>query len=240
MLQFQFVAYHPGAALPLGAASGRAMSSEDEEEYVVEKVLEERTVGGKTEYLVKWEGYDAAEDNTWEPAKEIRKTVAFREYQPQTASKSSKAAPKKKKKDDSNDEAEVSESDSDEGSDGGDWKPETKSGGAKAAAGRKGATRTPATAATGKQVAKRPLELDDDDAPLTQDTMLAQLATWDAPALKSFFAQLAKEANQGSYRFSHVFKGLKAPSKKDECLEDLRVCVRAVYAGLGTTTSPEP
>ena len=64
--------------------------------------------------------------------------------------------------------------------------------------------------------------------------------TRDAPALKSFFTQLAKEANQGSYRFSHVFKGLKAPSKKDECLEDLRVCVRAVYAGLGTTTSPEP
>ena len=89
-------------------------------------------------------------------------------------------------------------------------------------------------------MAKRPLELDDDDAPLTQDTMLAQLATWDAPALKSFFVQLAKEANQGSYRFSHVFKGLKAPSKKDECLEDLRVCVRAVYAGLGTTTSSEP
>jgi hypothetical protein len=165
------------------------MSSEDEEEYVVEKVLEERTVGGKTEYLVKWEGYDAAEDNTWEPAKEIRKTEAFRAWQPHSASKpqsasktlakSSKAAAKKKKKnDDSDDEAEVSESDSDDGSDGGDWKPETKSAGAKAAAGRKGVSRTPATAATGKQVAKRPLELDDDHAPLTQDTMLAQLATW--------------------------------------------------------------
>ena len=36
--------------------------------YYVEKVLEVRVgADGGNEYLVKWEGYDAAEDNTWEP-----------------------------------------------------------------------------------------------------------------------------------------------------------------------------
>ena len=29
----------------------------DEEEYSVEKILDKRTRGGKTEYLIKWEGY---------------------------------------------------------------------------------------------------------------------------------------------------------------------------------------
>ena len=77
----------------------------DEEEYVVEKVLEERTVGSKAEYLVKWrigrrgQHLGARQGDPQE--------VAFREYQPQSASKSSKAAPKKKKKNDSDDEAEA-------------------------------------------------------------------------------------------------------------------------------------
>ena len=47
---------HPGTALPPLRSPLLVMSSENEEEYVVEKVLEERTVGGRTEYLVKWEG----------------------------------------------------------------------------------------------------------------------------------------------------------------------------------------
>ena len=29
----------------------------EEEEYTVEKILDKRTRGGKTEYLIKWEGY---------------------------------------------------------------------------------------------------------------------------------------------------------------------------------------
>ena len=199
-------------------------------------MLKERTVGGKTEYLVKWEGYDAEEDNTWEPAKEIRKTEAFKAWSPGEATQP--AAKKKKKKAESDDEAEVSDSDSDDGSDGGDWKPEKSKSAAKAAPGKKAAARTPATAASGKKVAKRPLEAEEDDVPLTEESMLQQLATWDAPALKSFIGQLCKEANAGSWHFNHVFRHLKAPAKKGECLDDARVCVRAVYAGLGTTTLP--
>lgn len=38
----------------------------EEEEYSVEKILDKRTKGGKTEYLIKWEGYPDSE-NTWEP-----------------------------------------------------------------------------------------------------------------------------------------------------------------------------
>lgn len=42
--------------------------SQNEEAYVVEKILSERKVGNKHEYLVKWEHFDEA---TWEPAGEM-------------------------------------------------------------------------------------------------------------------------------------------------------------------------
>merc|ERR1711874_600142 len=38
-----------------------------EEEYEVEKILDERKVGKKKEYFVKWKGWNRPEDNTWEP-----------------------------------------------------------------------------------------------------------------------------------------------------------------------------
>ena len=43
------------------------------EEYEVEKVLDKRVqVGNQVEYLVKWKGYDDPDDNTWEPADNLR------------------------------------------------------------------------------------------------------------------------------------------------------------------------
>lgn len=46
--------------------SSKKSSDSEEEEYVVEKVLDKRTVRGKTQYLLKWKGYEESE-STWEP-----------------------------------------------------------------------------------------------------------------------------------------------------------------------------
>lgn len=43
------------------------MSSGEEETFVVENILDKRCKYGRVEYLIKWQGYDNPEDNTWEP-----------------------------------------------------------------------------------------------------------------------------------------------------------------------------
>jgi hypothetical protein len=58
------------------------MASDDEEgssdegssQFVVEAILDKRIVGGKAEYLIKWQGYNDPDDNTWEP---IENCVGF-------------------------------------------------------------------------------------------------------------------------------------------------------------------
>lgn len=49
-----------------------------DEEYEVEKVLDKRVKKGQVGYLVKWKNYDDPDDNTWEPAdnlKEAKPTI---------------------------------------------------------------------------------------------------------------------------------------------------------------------
>jgi len=47
-----------------------------EDEFVVEKIIKKRfDMEGKVEYLVKWEGYDESNENTWEPVKNIEKHI---------------------------------------------------------------------------------------------------------------------------------------------------------------------
>lgn len=43
---------------------------EEEEDYVVEKIVDERMVDGRLEYFLKWKGYSSL-DNTWEPANNL-------------------------------------------------------------------------------------------------------------------------------------------------------------------------
>ena len=53
---------------------------EDEPEFEVEAILAERQQGQQTEYLVKWKGYDHAE-NTWEPTEHLtNSSQALEEY----------------------------------------------------------------------------------------------------------------------------------------------------------------
>jgi hypothetical protein len=50
----------------------QGLEVEDEEDiYVVEKILKERKVGRVTEYFIKWKGH-AASTNTWEPYAHIK------------------------------------------------------------------------------------------------------------------------------------------------------------------------
>ena len=52
-------------------------SAMSDEEYEVEKVLDKRVqIGNQVEYLVKWKGYDDPDDNTWEPADNLREARA--------------------------------------------------------------------------------------------------------------------------------------------------------------------
>lgn len=48
--------------------------------YRVERILRKRSVRGKVEYYVKWEGY-TDDDNTWEPAKNILCRQLIRDFE---------------------------------------------------------------------------------------------------------------------------------------------------------------
>ena len=43
----------------------------DDTYFIVEKILDKRVIQGKTEYLIKWQGYSDAE-NSWEPYENLK------------------------------------------------------------------------------------------------------------------------------------------------------------------------
>merc|ERR1711962_288569 len=44
---------------------------QENEEYEVQRILDERQVGKRKEYFVKWKGWDSPDDNTWEPIESL-------------------------------------------------------------------------------------------------------------------------------------------------------------------------
>ena len=59
------------SAAEAGPSSSTSYAADDEP-YHVERILSMKTVGGMRHFLVKWLGYDEADDNSWEPEEHLQ------------------------------------------------------------------------------------------------------------------------------------------------------------------------
>ena len=56
-------------------------SRDQGQEYVVDRILDERIRGGKREFLVRWKDYDNPEDDSWEPLRNMSDTIALDKWE---------------------------------------------------------------------------------------------------------------------------------------------------------------
>lgn len=61
----------------------REEETEEEEVFSVEKIVSKRVVGGKTQYYLKWKGYDS-DENTWEPEENLDCQDLLKEFNKKT------------------------------------------------------------------------------------------------------------------------------------------------------------
>ena len=59
----------------------------DDEQYEVEIIMGKRKRRGRTEYLVKWKGWDSPEDNSWEPLKNLECQDLIGEFEARAGAK---------------------------------------------------------------------------------------------------------------------------------------------------------
>jgi hypothetical protein len=87
-----------------------AGSGSEVEEYEVERILEVRVRKGKTEYLIKWKGYDTEDDNTWEPVENLDCKDKIDEFIRKKKEKDAKSEAEDGKKEDKKSEKRKAES----------------------------------------------------------------------------------------------------------------------------------
>jgi len=72
-------------------------TTEEEEEYEVEKVVDKRIHKGKVEYLLKWKGY-SSDDNTWEAEDSLDCPELLQDYETRRRQEKQSVDKKKEKR----------------------------------------------------------------------------------------------------------------------------------------------
>merc|ERR1711928_292204 len=84
-------------------------SGSDGETYEVEKILDKKIVKGKTQYFIKWKGFEAEEENTWEPVENLDCEDKIKEFETKLKKGGDKKGGEKRKSEASNKKEEPKE-----------------------------------------------------------------------------------------------------------------------------------